>query len=239
MKILIDDVKLNLLLEKKKIFIGKKVAWDSVLSACSFLISVVFASYNDIWIIPGLAFKIVFMFAGILFTIKAVYDVWNSSKNSYSYEDLLHDINTLNEITHNHSIVAIRDSFSEYPNKFLVYDDPNWKCKLFINYKDNVNNESYIKEHIFREFKVNKSEIKVEYISQNISEKISGSNNQKKVYCHKLFLTTIEKFPEYMKNDTFECDGRNYYWKSIVELESDEVAMKKNKDIIRFVKESI
>lgn len=239
MKILIDDVKLNLLLERKKNFIGKKVAWDSVLSACSFLISAFFASYSSIWIIPGLAFKIVFMLAGIAFTVKAVLDVFNSLKNSYSYGDLLKDINTLNEITHNHSIVAIRDSFNEYPNRFLVYDDPQWECKLFINYKDNVNNESFIKDHIFRELKVDVSKIKINYISQIISEKVSGRDNQKKVYCHKLFLTTIEEFPEYMKNDTFECDGRTYYWKSIVALENDEVAMAKNSDIIRFIKENV
>ena len=93
MKILIDDVKLNLLLEQKKSFIGKKVAWDSILSASSFLLSAIFASYGDIWIIPGLAFKIVFLLIGCIFTAKAILDVLKSSKNSYSYQDLLKDIN--------------------------------------------------------------------------------------------------------------------------------------------------
>ena len=46
MKILIDDVKLNLLLEQKKSFIGKKVAWDSILSAGSFLLSAIFEIYG-------------------------------------------------------------------------------------------------------------------------------------------------------------------------------------------------
>lgn len=239
MKLLIDNVKLNLLLEQKKNYIGKKVAWDSILSACSFLISVLFASYKEIWIIPGMAFKIFFTMIGIFFTIKAVRDVLRDIKNSYSYKDLLTDINTLNEITHNHSIVAIRDSFNEYPNRFLVYDDPNWRCKLFINYKDNINNESFIKDHISRELKVNASNISVRYISQNISEKISGRDNQRKVYCHKLFLVKIENMPMNMKNDIFEYDGLTYHWKSIVELENDPVAMEKNSDIIRFVKESI
>ncbi len=36
MKILIDDIKLELLLEKKREFIGKCVALDSFLSAFSF-----------------------------------------------------------------------------------------------------------------------------------------------------------------------------------------------------------
>lgn len=239
MKLLIDDVRLNLLLEQKKNFIGKKVAWDSILSACSFLISVIFASYKEVCNIPGVVFKIVFMIAGIAFSIIAVCDVYKSIKNSYSYEDLLRDINTLNEITHNHSIIAIRDSFKEYSNKFLVYDDLKWNCCLFINYRDNVNNESFIKDHLSRELKVDVSKIKVTYISQNISEKVSGRDNKKKVYCHKLFLVTIEAFPQSMKEDSFECDGRTYHWRSIVELESDDVAMEKNSDIIGFVKENI
>ena len=44
MQILIDNVKLNLLLEKKKQFIGKTVAIDRVVSSVSFLISVINSS---------------------------------------------------------------------------------------------------------------------------------------------------------------------------------------------------
>ncbi|MCD8050023.1 MAG: hypothetical protein LUG52_10640 [Clostridia bacterium] len=239
MKLLIDDVKLNLLMEQKKSYIGKKVAWDSILSACSFLISVLFATYKDLWGISGEAFKIFFVMLGLFFTFKALYDVLKSVKNSYNYEDLLQDINKLNEITHNHSIVAIRDTFEQYPNRFLVYDDVRWKCKLFVNYKDNTNNESFIKDHLSRELKIDESKIKLTYIAQNISEKISGSDNVKKVYCHKLFLAEIEDMPENMRKDTFEADGRVYHWKSIVELEEDDEAMAKNADIIGFVKNNV
>ena len=48
MKILIDNVRLNLLLEQKKQFIGNRVIWDSVLSSVSFLISLVMASYKEV-----------------------------------------------------------------------------------------------------------------------------------------------------------------------------------------------
>lgn len=76
MKILIDDTKLNLLLEQKKQFIGRKVAWDSVLSAISFLISVLFATYSDFFGISGNVFKTVFVILGIGFSVKSIYDVW-------------------------------------------------------------------------------------------------------------------------------------------------------------------
>ncbi len=236
MKLLIDDIKLDLLLEKKKQYIGNTVTWDSVLSACSFLISVFFASYKKVLFIPGLALKTVFLVLGIGFTVKAIWDIAKSKKNSYNYNDLLTDINKLNEITHNHSIIAIRDEFDKYPNRFLVYDDINWGCMLFPNYKDNANNESYISDHISREFKINKEHIKIEYKGQNISEKVSGRDNKKKVYLHRLFLVTIDEFPEYMKEKDFECGSRNYHWKSIVDLERDDDSMEKNDDIISFVK---
>lgn len=239
MKILIDDIKLHLLLEQKKGYIGRKITWDSILSATSFLISTLFASYSTVWIIPGLAFKIVFVLLGILFTGKAVFDVRKDKKHNYTYEDLLQDINTLNEITHNHSIIAIRDSFNEYPNRFLVYDDAVWNCKLFINYKDNINNENFIQDHVSRELKVNASKIKVDYVSQLISEKISGRDHCKKVYCHKLFLITITDFPKQLQQDTFSIDGKTYHWMSIVALEKDKDAMAHNTDIIRFVKEHL
>lgn len=123
MKILIDDIKLNLLLEQKKQFIGRKVAWDSVLSAFSFLISVLLASYSDFLGVSGTVFKTVFVLLGIGFSTKSVFDIVKSSKNNYNFEDLLKDINKLNEIAHSHSIVVIKDTFNKFPNRFLVYED--------------------------------------------------------------------------------------------------------------------
>lgn len=65
-----------------------------------------------------------------------------------TYEDLLSDINKLNEIAHNYSIVLIKDSFQRFPNRFLVYEDKRWECKLFLNYKENPNNKEFIKNHL-------------------------------------------------------------------------------------------
>ena len=39
-------------------------------------------------------------------------------------------------------------------NKYLVYYDSKWDCKFFLNYKENINNESYIKEHLSSELKI-------------------------------------------------------------------------------------
>ncbi len=111
MKLLIDEIKLNLLLEQKKQFIGKQVVWDSVLSAVSLLISVILASYSDFLGIPGVVFKTFFVLLGLVFTGKSIFDIAKDLKNKYNFSDLLADINKLNEMVHGHSIVVIKDSY--------------------------------------------------------------------------------------------------------------------------------
>lgn len=237
MKILIDEIKLNLLLEQKKQFIGRKIAWDNILSALSFLVSVILASYDDFFGISGIIFKTVFVILGIVFSIKSIVDIVKNSKNNYSFEDLLEDINKLNEIAHSHSIVVIRDSFNKFPNRFLVYEDKRWNCEFFLNYKENPNNEEFIKNHISSELKIEKNNIKLIFVAQKIHEKFSESANENKVYSHKFYEATISEFPEDIKKNSFICDGKEYHWRSIAELEQDENVQKKNLDILNYVKE--
>ena len=151
---------------------------------------------------------------------------------------LINETNKLNEIAHEHSIVVIKDSFQKYPNRYLVYDEPNWdNCKFFLNYKENENNENFIRGHLSGELKVNPDKIKLQFKGQRIHPKYSVSEGKEKIYSHKFYLATIEEFPEDMKKDTFEKDGRRYYWKSISELEADEKVRKYNSDIVGYVKE--
>ena len=67
MQRLIDETRLNLLLEQKKDCIGKRVTWDSILSAVSFLLGALLASYSDLCGIPGVVFKTLFLSAGVFF----------------------------------------------------------------------------------------------------------------------------------------------------------------------------
>ena len=140
---------------------------------------------------------------------------------------------------HNYSIILIRDSFNCHANRFLVVDDPRWKCKLFLYYKQNENNENFIVDHLSRELKMERSDITLQDRFDRISEKVSGSDGQMKVYSHKFYIAEVHNFPLLMKQDTFECDGKTYHWLSIGELEKDADAMKYNSDIITFVKQGI
>lgn len=236
-KILVDEEKLNLLLDSKKQFIGNKVTLDSVLSSVSFLISVIFANYENVLFISGQIFKMFFVALGLFFTYRTIKDVYDSKKNNYNFEDLLKDINKLNEIKHNHSIVVIKDTYNQFPNRYLVYDDTKWNCLLFPNYKDNENNIEFLTSHLSNEFQIEKEKISLKYIDQHISYKLSEKDKEYKVYNHKFYIAEVSEFPAYMQKDEFEVDGRKYYWKSLNELEQDENVVKKNNDILSHIKE--
>lgn len=234
--ILLDENKLSLLLEQKKQFIGRTVMWDSILSSVSFLVSVFLASYNDILGVPANFVKFIFVAIGMFFTIKSIHDVLHNLRNSYTATDLFDDINKLNQITHNHSIIAIKDSFSEFPNRFLVYFDQRWLCDLFPNFKENINNESFIKTGISNRLKIREQDISISYVAQKVHEKYSVSHKENRLYCHRLYLATINVFTPTLKKGLFEIDGIQYRWMSISEMEADQHMMDVNEDIIQFVK---
>ena len=71
-KILIDREKLNLLLDSKKQYIGNKITIDSILSSVSFLVSVLFASYDDVFGISGKLLKYLFVCCGLWFTYRTI-----------------------------------------------------------------------------------------------------------------------------------------------------------------------
>ena len=238
MKTLVDDTKLTLLLEKKRNYIGNDVAIDSVISAVSFLASSIFADYKDYLGISGIFYKAICIILGIYFTGKIMYKVRQAKHNHYSHEDLFKDIKKLNEIAHQHSIVIIKDTFKPYSNRFLVYDDVRWGCKLFLNFKTNENNEDFIKSHLSSELKIPKGTIALRYVTSDLREKYSVSAKKNKVYDHKFYLARVEKFNQRMENDEFEIDSKRYYWKTLDQLEQDKNVIEKNQDILNVVKES-
>ena len=105
--------------------------------------------------------------------------------------------------------------------------------------KENPNNESFIKQHISQELKIETFDITLDCLGQRIHEKFSESTHEEKVYSHRFYLAKISKFPDMMLQDSFECDGKQYYWMTVPELEQDENVQKKNNDILGYVKELV
>ena len=95
MRLLIEKKDLELLLEKKRDFIGNKVTFDTVITGISFLLSTFTATYEDILGIPGKIIKIIFCLIGIIYAIKIIKDIYEMHKNKYDHNILLNDIQKL------------------------------------------------------------------------------------------------------------------------------------------------
>lgn len=68
MRLLISKKDLALLLERKRDYIGNRVAVDTIIAGISFLLSTLTASYNSIFFISGITFKYLFCFIGVIYT---------------------------------------------------------------------------------------------------------------------------------------------------------------------------
>lgn len=79
------------------------------------------------------------------------------------------DITGLDMIQHNHSLVVIRSLFTENKQKFLVYYDEKWDCKLFLNYKTmDRDNENSILDRVAADLALNREDMEHD---ENIEKK--------------------------------------------------------------------
>ena len=140
---------LALLLERKRDYIGNRVAADTVIAGVSFLLSTLTASYKNIFSISGIVFKYSFCFIGVLYILKIIKDLIRMYTDGYDHARLMKDIEDLDMIQHKHSLIMIKKTINQKEPQFLLYYDEKWDCKLFLNYKTTErNNEQNIVSRI-------------------------------------------------------------------------------------------
>lgn len=160
-------------------------------------------------------------------------------KELYDHNVLCNEIEKLDLIQHNHSLIAIKDSFST-GKEFLLYYDEKWDCKLFLNYKtQDRNNEAALKEYVAADLQLDKNQIICKYKTSRVQEKYSVSHKENRVYNHRLYEMEIGQFPECERKKDFILNNKHYYWMSIEEMEADENIIKKNLEVVDFVKEAM
>ena len=147
------------------------------------------------------------------------------------------DMNKLNETTCNHSIIVIQDTFAQYPNRYLVYLDERWGCRLFLNYRTSQNNEASILSRLSRDLKVSSDSIQLTYRGRRMQEKYSVSAKRQKMYCHEFYGAVLCDFPPALREDSFQLDGRQYFWMSVSEMEQDKMIQENNMDVVKTVEE--
>lgn len=148
------------------------------------------------------------------------------------------EIEDLDMIQHNHSLVIIKESFNDNMKRFLLYYDEKWDCKLFLNYKTQERgDEAAIIANVVKELKLNQKEVKCRYITSKLQEKYSVSHRENRIYNHRLYELQVNRFSEQEMEKDFVVNGKRYYWMSIEEMEKDDNIRNKNLEVVDFVKE--
>ena len=124
---------------------------------------------------------------------------------------MLKQIMEKNMVEYPHSIVLIKNTFVKNSNKYLLYYDQRWDCKLFINYQTVPGPESDNTERIQSTIA---SELKVKpegctFLFQELHTKFSVSAQKEKYYCHRFYKVNIKRFPPEIQKDSFEIEGKN------------------------------
>ena len=141
---------------------------------------------------------------------------------------------------HHHSLAIIRNIFEETPDKYLLYFDERWQCRLFLNWKSKENQEEdleNIKKQLSAELQIDAEAIQGQLWFEQVHEKYSVSADKNKWYHHSFYEVQISEFPDWVKQPDFEVNGKHFYWMSIAEMEADPRIMEVNADIIGMVKE--
>lgn len=163
------------------------------------------------------------------------------NKDKIGHKQLMTDIKDLDEVTHPFSLVAIKNTFEEFPNQFLLYLDSKWDCWFFPNYatkEDEIENRENIIERISNELKVDKSSIEINLCGEETHMKYSPADGQKKCYYHKLYQASLPLGTEFHLKE-FEIEGKLYRWMSKEEMRKNNKIIEKNLEVVEFVTDVI
>lgn len=211
----------------------------TVLSGLAAIIPAIFSGYYKygIWGIVGM---IVLITLGGTAAIMGMKEIWSSIKHPFDSNKLGEEIISMS--THPFSIVAIKDTFQQFPNRFLLYYDTRWQCDFFLNYRtqtDERKNTEFIKKRLSEQLKVDVKSIQLDYKTEDIYTKYSVSDKCNKSYDHRIYQATIGKFPEIMKSDRFMIDGVSYHWATTQEMNNDPDIKAKNSEMVKLIEEYI
>lgn len=234
MHLLIDEKDLKLLLEEKREYIGIKL-----IDSLGFCLSVLGLGYgvmqsNE----PFTPFNTILLCVCLLAGYYGIKQMYKAEFNNYTHKNLCSDVEAINIVKHEFSLAVIRNTFEQYPNKFLMRYDKRWKCWLLPYYKTNKeNNTEHVKSGISIALKIDVSKIEASYKTDDFINKFSKSDKVDKYYHHLFYDITITEFPEIMRNSEFDIDDQRYKWFTLDELMGNKEIMEANWDVIKKLRE--
>lgn len=227
----IDSDDLDLLLERKREFIGVHCNWFDILNAISLIFSAYYINVDKQDYI-GLIIKVSFFFLGLVNLVGVGIAAYKKKKNNYTMEMLKKDIEDLDMKERNSSIIAITNPSN--PRKYLVYYDLGWEFLAFPNYGTRNNkNEDYIRDKLSRDFSVPVSNISVTLTGHGNEEKYSTPNGEIRAYKYSFYKGTITGIEEV----NFNVDGRKYRWMTAQEMLEEPGTKANNSYVVNRVNE--
>lgn len=241
-KIYLDSNQLKLILSENKDYISKPkyAGIEKILSGIAFWIPMVLADFGK-WGTIGIVVQTLLTVAGVFYMLYGIWELYKVNQHPFSEETLYDKIAEANLMKeHPHSIVLIKDTFKNNPNRYLLYYDSRWKCRLFLNYttadeKYDID-EDNISKHLQMELKTDRDNLLGTFEFEKVHEKFSVSANEQRCYRHRFYQYQLKDFPNALQQDEFEIDGKTFYWMSIADMEQDDRIMEVNSDIVSFVK---
>lgn len=156
----------------------------------------------------------------------------------YGHDDLFTEIKNMDQTEHAHSIIVIKDYFEKFPNRYLVYEDERWECRLFPNYHTKGTDEEnmeYLRGKLSGDLQIPVDSISMRYVKNVIQEKFSESHKENRRYNHIFYMAEIRDFPKNERRNTFSINGKKYYWMTIDAMKKDEKIQQKNMDVVKEV----
>lgn len=187
--------------------------------------------------------RLVLWFVTVVVAIWTIYNLIRSAATKDPSDILLKKINSsvLNKPDRTSIFIIKRDRQNEI--ELLVEKKSSW-ASYFLPYVKQValteytkNQEAGITKSLGDKLGVKAANIKIQLLQEfNFkSEKFDPPQKVVKEYHFEVFHVSIdEELPE----DDFRVGDRNYFWKSLNDLESDESTKRNNKDIINHLRDN-
>ena len=158
-------------------------------------------------------------------------------KNKYTLKDLESDILKISKENSAFSLLIIKNKNN--PLQYLQCYDKRWKSYLFLYLHTNENedkNIEKIKTFVCSNLNVAVEDVNIRFLFEKSHEKYSIPNKITRKYNHRFYEIDLSSFKNY-KNNTFHIRGNKYTWMTLEEMMDNKTIMKKNSDIVGFIRE--
>lgn len=180
---------------------------------------------------------------GVLLSVLSLIRLFRSFLHAMDAETLYKEIVNLDKVERRSSIVAIRDTYQQYPHRYLLYHDEGWDCDFFPNHASASTNKAttaLLSSYLSDQLEIPETEIDIQFVREGTNEKPSTEHGgELRLYTYWLYNVTIAAIPDFWKQDEFVIAGRHYKWMSTDSMLADERIREVNSDVVSLVRDTL